>query len=141
MSNIMTEIHDDYEICDISDEIEDTINTSDNDDKSIMKSSIVGIGVGVSIGTLVAFAGYIWRFWAPIQNLGNFYNSMVTTGAYVERIFELLDEDEDITDRPNAKELPPIRGHVQFDKVNFSYEKGNSAICHSMDGPRDYYTK
>lgn len=86
------------------------------------------LGVGVSIGTLVAFAGYIWRFWAPIQNLGNFYNSMVTTGAYVERIFELLDEDEDITDRPNAKELPPIRGHVQFDKVNFSYEKGNPIL-------------
>ena len=86
------------------------------------------LGVGVSIGTLVAFAGYIWRFWAPIQNLGNFYNSMVTTGAYVERIFELLDEDEDIADRPNAKELPPIRGHVQFDKVNFSYEKGNPIL-------------
>ena len=86
------------------------------------------LGVGVSIGTLVAFAGYIWRFWAPIQNLGNFYNSMVTTGAYVERIFELLDEEEDITDRPNAKELPPIRGHVQFDKVNFSYEKGNPIL-------------
>ena len=86
------------------------------------------LGVGVSIGTLVAFAGYIWRFWAPIQNLGNFYNSMVTTGAYVERIFELLDEDEDITDRLDAKELPPIRGHVQFDKVNFSYEKGNPIL-------------
>lgn len=86
------------------------------------------LGVGVSIGTLVAFAGYIWRFWAPIQNLGNFYNSMVTTGAYVERIFELLDEEEDITDRPDAKELPPIRGHVQFDKVNFSYEKGNPIL-------------
>lgn len=86
------------------------------------------LGVGVSIGTLVAFAGYIWRFWAPIQNLGNFYNSMVTTGAYVERIFELLDEEEDITDRPNAKELPPIRGHVQFDNVNFSYEKGNPIL-------------
>ncbi|MDY4525897.1 MAG: ABC transporter ATP-binding protein [Treponema sp.] len=86
------------------------------------------LGDGVSIGTLVAFAGYIWRFWSPIQNLGNFYNSMVTTGAYVERIFELLDEDEDITDRPDAKELPPIRGHVQFDKVNFSYEKGNPIL-------------
>ena len=86
------------------------------------------LGDGVSIGTLVAFAGYIWRFWAPIQNLGNFYNSMVTTGAYVERIFELLDEEEDITDRPNAKELPPIRGHVQFDNVNFSYEKGNPIL-------------
>ena len=82
----------------------------------------------VTIGTLVAFAGYIWRFWMPIQNLGNFYNSMVTTGAYVERIFELLDESEDITDKPGAKELPPIRGHVTFENVNFSYEPGNPIL-------------
>lgn len=82
-----------------------------------------GLGGTVTVGTLVAFAGYIWRFWMPIQNLGNFYNSMVTTGAYVERIFELLDEPEDITDKPGAKELPPIRGHIDFNNVNFSYEK------------------
>ncbi|MCI7567137.1 MAG: ABC transporter ATP-binding protein/permease [Treponema sp.] len=86
------------------------------------------LGKTITIGTLVAFAGYIWRFWFPIQNLGNFYNSMVTTGAYVERILELLDEPEDITDRPGAKELPPIRGHVTFDHVNFSYEPGKRIL-------------
>lgn len=86
------------------------------------------LGKTITIGTLVAFAGYIWRFWFPIQNLGNFYNSMVTTGAYVERILELLDEPEDITDRPGAKELPPIRGHVTFDHVNFSYEPGTRIL-------------
>ncbi len=94
----------------------------------VYMAGISWLGTTVTIGTLVAFAGYIWRFWMPIQNLGNFYNSMVTTGAYVERIFELLDEDEDITDREGAKELPPIRGHVQFDHVNFSYEKGNPIL-------------
>ena len=87
-----------------------------------------GMGGTVTVGTLVAFTGYIWRFWMPIQNLGNFYNSMVTTGAYVERIFELLDEPEDITDREGAVELPPIRGHVSFDHVNFSYEPGNPIL-------------
>lgn len=86
------------------------------------------LGKTITIGTLVAFAGYIWRFWFPIQNLGNFYNSMVTTGAYVERILELLDEPEDITDRPGAKELPPIRGHVTFNHVNFSYEPGTRIL-------------
>ena len=87
-----------------------------------------GMGGTVTVGTLVAFTGYIWRFWMPIQNLGNFYNSMVTTGAYVERIFELLDEPEDITDRDGAVELPPIRGHVSFDHVNFSYEPGTPIL-------------
>lgn len=94
----------------------------------VYMAGIKWLGTTVTIGTLVAFAGYIWRFWQPIQNIGNFYNSMVTTGAYVERIFELLDEPEDITDRPGAKELPPIRGHVTFDHVNFSYEKGNPIL-------------
>ena len=86
------------------------------------------VGETVTIGTLVAFAGYIWRFWQPIQNLGNFYNSMVTTGAYIERIFELLDEKDDITDKPDAVELPPIRGHVRFNHVNFSYEPENPVL-------------
>ncbi len=84
----------------------------------------------VTVGTLVAFAGYIWRFWNPIQNIGNFYNSMVTTGAYMERIFELLDEPEDITDKPGAVELPPIRGHVDFKDVCFSYEEGTPVLKH-----------
>ena len=86
------------------------------------------VGETVTIGTLVAFAGYIWHFWQPIQNLGDFYNSMVTTGAYIERIFELLDEKDDITDKPDAVELPPIRGHVCFDHVNFSYEPENPVL-------------
>lgn len=92
-------------------------------------SWLSGSGEGaVTVGTLVAFAGYIWRFWNPIQNIGNFYNSMVTTGAYMERIFELLDEPEEISDKPGAVELPPIRGHVDFQNVNFSYEEGNPVL-------------
>ncbi len=94
----------------------------------VYMAGIQWLGAAVSIGTLVAFSGYIWRFWNPIQNLGNFYNSMVTTGAYMERIFELLDEDEDITDKPGVTDLPPIRGHVSFRNVNFSYEKGNPIL-------------
>ncbi|MCQ2577879.1 MAG: ABC transporter ATP-binding protein/permease [Treponema sp.] len=94
----------------------------------VYMAGISWLGKTVSIGTLIAFTGYIWRFWAPIQNLGNFYNSMVTTSAYMERIFELLDENEEIADKPGAYELPPIRGHVTFDHVNFSYEKGTPVL-------------
>jgi ATP-binding cassette subfamily B protein len=84
----------------------------------------------VSVGTLVAFSGYIWRFWAPIQNIGNFYNAMVTTGAYMERIFELIDEKVDVIDEPDARPLPPIRGHVRFDDVRFSYEAGHPVLAY-----------
>jgi len=79
----------------------------------------------VTVGTLVAFAGYIWRFWTPIQNIGNFYNGIVTTGAYMERIFETIDEPVSVEDVSGAVCLPAIRGHVAFENVNFSYDKGH----------------
>ena len=50
MNNNLTETYDDYEIRDIPDEIENTIDTFDNDDKSIMKSTMVGIGAGTLLG-------------------------------------------------------------------------------------------
>lgn len=94
----------------------------------VYAAGVVWFGGKVSVGTLVAFSGYIWRFWAPIQNIGNFYNSMVTTGAYMERIFELIDEKVDVTDEPGAVALPTIRGHVRFDGVGFSYEAGTPVL-------------
>ncbi len=78
----------------------------------------------VSIGTLIAFVSYVWRFWAPIANLGNFYNAIVTASAYLERIFETLDEEARVEDAAEALDLPTIRGHVEFKNVNFSYETG-----------------
>jgi len=88
-------------------------------------AGIVWFRDAVTVGTLVAFAGYIWRFWTPIQNIGNFYNGIVTTGAYMERIFETIDEPVSVEDVPGAVCLPAIRGHVAFENVNFSYDKGH----------------
>ena len=67
MNNNLTERYDDYEIRDIPDEIENTIDTFNNDDKSIMKSSAVGIGVGVSIGTLAGIAHY--NHWISLKGI------------------------------------------------------------------------
>jgi ATP-binding cassette subfamily B protein len=91
-------------------------------------AGVIWFSGSVTVGTLVAFSGYIWRFWFPIQNIGNFYNSIVTTGAYLERIFETLDEPVEIADAPGAEELPTIRGHVEFKDVNFSYEAGHPIL-------------
>jgi ATP-binding cassette subfamily B protein len=87
-------------------------------------AGVIWFSGSVTVGTLVAFSGYIWRFWNPIQNIGNFYNSIVTTGAYLERIFETMDEPVEVMDAPGAADLPPIRGHVEFKDVCFSYEPG-----------------
>src|SRR5699024_343692 len=77
------------------------------------------IGVNVTTGTLIAFIGYINNFWNPVINIGNFYNSLITATAYLERIFETMDEVPDIQDEPNAQILPPIKGNVTFDHVTF----------------------
>jgi ATP-binding cassette subfamily B multidrug efflux pump len=81
-------------------------------------------GATLTAGTLVAFALYIERFFEPIRELSQRYNTFQATMASSERIFELLDTPVEITDRPGASELPPIRGDVEFRNVSFRYEAG-----------------
>lgn len=89
---------------------------------------VIGIGwisgelYGVTIGILIAFTSYISRFWEPINTLASFYNSLLTAIAYLERIFETIDEPVNVKDAPDAVPMPPIRGEVTFRDVCFSYE-------------------
>ncbi|MDR1530582.1 MAG: ABC transporter ATP-binding protein/permease [Clostridiales bacterium] len=82
----------------------------------------------VSVGTVIAMAAYAGRFWGPIQNLGNIYNSLISTVAYLERIFQVLDEPVTIRDKPGAAELGAISGRVEFDRVIFEYEPGRPVL-------------
>ncbi|MDV2932352.1 ABC transporter ATP-binding protein [Enterococcus faecalis] len=86
------------------------------------------LGVSVTTGTLIAFIGYINNFWNPVINIGNFYNSLITATAYLERIFETMDVVPEIQDAPNAIELPPIKGTVDFQHVYFRYEEGKNIL-------------
>ncbi|MDD7740163.1 MAG: ABC transporter ATP-binding protein [Fusicatenibacter sp.] len=79
---------------------------------------------GASVGVLVAFTGYISRFWSPVTTLASFYNQLLTAISYLERIFETIDEPVEVRDTPDAQEMPPICGEVTFDQVSFSYEDG-----------------
>ena len=79
---------------------------------------------GITVGVLVAFTAYIGRFWAPINTLAGFYNSLLTAISYLERIFETIDEPVVVKDREDVVEMPPIHGDVAFDHVTFSYEPG-----------------
>ncbi|OQX93091.1 MAG: multidrug ABC transporter ATP-binding protein [Tenericutes bacterium 4572_104] len=76
----------------------------------------------ITVGLLVAFISYISMFWNPIMNLSNFYNQLITNLAGAERIFEILDIEPDISDESEAREMPPIKGDVRFNKVTFSYD-------------------
>ena len=81
---------------------------------------IVGVDE-VGVGTFLAFSTYLGMFWNPIRNLANFYNKLVTNLSAAERIFDIMDTAADITDRPDAKELPPVQGEVCFENVTFAY--------------------
>ena len=84
----------------------------------------------ISIGTILAFIGYVFRFWQPMQVLGNLYNQLINTTAYLERIFEVMDEPISIDDHENAYPLPEIQGKVEFKDVTFAYEKDNNVLEH-----------
>lgn len=79
----------------------------------------------ITVGALVAFMGFVWRFWQPINTIGNFYNQIINAMAYLERIFETMDEKIEIADIEGAQDMPDIKGDVEFDNVTFSYEDGN----------------
>ncbi len=82
----------------------------------------------ITIGVLIAFIGYVGRFWQPIANMGNFYNAMINAMAYLERIFETLDEEPDIANLPGAVSMPLAKGQVEFKNVSFSYDEGNKIL-------------
>ena len=93
---------------------------------------IKAIGEVITIGTLVAFVGYIWRFWNPIVNISNFYNTLIMAMAYLERIFETLDEEVSISNLPNAYEMPSIEGNIEFKNVVFKYEDEEREILKNV---------
>ena len=78
----------------------------------------------VTFGVILAMSSYAARFWQPILNLSNLYNSFINAVAYLERIFETLDEPVTISDKPGAEELGPVQGRVTFDDVTFAYDPG-----------------
>ena len=82
----------------------------------------------ITPGLLVAFTSYVSMFWQPIMNISNFYNQLVTNMSGAERIFEILDIDPDIKDRPNCSEMPKIKGDVSFKNVTFGYDEGQQVL-------------
>ncbi|NMA83966.1 MAG: ABC transporter ATP-binding protein [Epulopiscium sp.] len=83
---------------------------------------------GITVGVLIAFISYIGQFWGPIMNLSNFYNSIVTAMAYLERIFETMDEEPLVKNIEGAEDMPMIVGDVVFDHVSFEYEEGQKVL-------------
>jgi ATP-binding cassette subfamily B protein len=78
-------------------------------------------GTSATLGTISSMSMYSWRFWQPLINLSNLMNTFITAVAYLERIFEALDEPIAVKDASDAFEMPKIAGEVTFDNVTFAY--------------------
>lgn len=81
----------------------------------------------VSLGTLVAFLGYIGGMFTPVQGLTGTYKTLRVAAVSLDQVFGILDAEDKLGDAPDARELPPIRGAVSFEDVHFRYSGAGSA--------------
>jgi ATP-binding cassette subfamily B protein len=86
----------------------------------------------VSIGTLVAFLGYLSNFFDPVQQLSQLYNTFLSAVAALDKITDLMDEEPEVVDAPGAVALQRIRGEVAFEGVHFAYGRGPE-VLHGID--------
>jgi ATP-binding cassette, subfamily B, bacterial len=85
----------------------------------------------ISIGTFLAFSTYVGQFVAPARQLAGVLTVGQQARAGVERIFQLLDLEPQITDAPDAVELPEVRGEIELRGVRFGY--GDEPVLDGLD--------
>ncbi len=79
-------------------------------------------GGEMTLGALTAFTTYMTRFWQPIASFTTIFNQFCEATSNIERIFETIDTEPEIEDRPDAYVLPDITGRVEYKNVDFSYD-------------------
>jgi ATP-binding cassette subfamily B protein len=77
----------------------------------------------LTIGTIVAFVAYLGRLYSPISALATIHVEVMGALAVFERLFAVLDAAPTVQDKPDARELPPIEGHLKFEHVSFRYRE------------------
>lgn len=87
----------------------------------------------LSIGFVMAFINYLWRFWGPLSALSKVYSQLLSAMASAERLFEILDTEPEVKNAATAKELPPIRGQVEFRNVAFQYGPDKPEVLHGIN--------
>jgi len=86
----------------------------------------------VTLGTLFAFMLYVQNFFDPVQQLSQLYNTFLSATAALDKIVDVLDEEPEVLDKPDAKPLPRVEGRVQFENVTFGYGDGPE-VLHGLD--------
>ncbi len=105
---------------------------------SIATAIVLGFGGylvsdgNLTIGTLFAFIGYLSNFFDPIQSLSQFYNTLLSATAALDKIMDVMDEVPEVVDAPTAQPLDHIEGRVRFDHMRFGYGDGPD-VLHDLD--------
>ena len=86
----------------------------------------------MGLGTLVAFLGYIGGLFGPVQGLTNTYQTLRKATVSLETIYGILDAEDSVADGPDAANVSPLRGEVQFREVEFAYRPG-APVLHGVD--------
>jgi ABC-type multidrug transport system fused ATPase/permease subunit len=86
----------------------------------------------VSVGTLFAFILYVSNFFDPVQQLSQLYNTFLAAVAALDKIMDVMDEEPEVRDRPGARELGRIEGHVALEDLHFGYGDGPE-VLHGID--------
>ena len=81
-----------------------------------------------SLGVLMAFTGYLWRFYMPVQNFGMINHRLQHAVTSAERVFEVLDTDPEPINAKGGVRLRPMQGHIVYRNVRFGYEPGKYAL-------------
>lgn len=79
-------------------------------------------GNGVTLGTLIAFISYLWRFYGPINSLSRFSQRVERATTSAQRVFDVLDTEPSVLEPSSQREMPEIEGHVAFKAVTFGYD-------------------
>jgi ABC-type multidrug transport system fused ATPase/permease subunit len=93
----------------------------------LVVGGIEAINGHATTGVVFAFIAALNNFFDPIQQLSQLYTTYQSGMAALDKIFELLDEQPDLLDAPDAVTLPAIRGELRFDEVSFQYGSGDDA--------------
>ena len=82
----------------------------------------------LTLGDFVAFTGYMWQFYGPVEGLCRLNHRFQRAATSAERVFDVLDTQSDVVDKPSAIQMPRIEGKVEFREVTFAYEIGKVAL-------------
>jgi ABC-type multidrug transport system fused ATPase/permease subunit len=89
-------------------------------------------GGEMTVGTLFAFILYVSNFFDPVQQLSQLYNTFLAAVAALDKIMDVMDEEPEVRDRPGARELGRIDGHVRLENLTFGYGDGPE-VLHGID--------